>query len=58
MSRTTNMFERKASYSVLMAVSDIGGFAYALFVLISALMGPYSAGMYEAAVASEVHSPP
>ena len=57
MSRTTNMFERKAQYSLLAAISDVGGFSYLIVVFISILLSPYSYGMYEAAIAQEVKTP-
>ena len=54
MSRTTNMYERKASNSFLAAVSDIGGFSYAFTFAVAALLSPYSAAAYTASIASKV----
>jgi len=54
MSRTTNMYERKATYSFLAALSDIGGFSYVLIMTVSMLLAPYSAAVYASSIATQV----
>jgi len=56
MSRTTNIFERKATYSFLAALSDIGGFSYVILMIAGALIAPYSAAMYAASIAAELQT--
>lgn len=54
MSRTTNMYERKATYSFLAALSDIGGFSYVLIMTVNMLLAPYSAAVYASSIATQV----
>lgn len=48
------MYERKATYSFLAALSDIGGFSYVLIMTVSMLLAPYSAAVYASSIATQV----